>query len=459
MKIFHVFACVLLLVFFAGCQEQSKVNMPEPRPLASDYEVFVAPSKPVTEPNNQFVFDEPNDNLTLKDVVALTLLHNPELRSYSWEIRAAEARRLQAGLWPNPTLDIGVENLLTGFSAAESTIQLIQLIELGDKANKRKKVASIDQQLTGWDYETKRLEVLTNASKAYFELLALQEKNKLLTELVSVSEQTYKSVARRVDAGKDSPIEKTKASIALSSVRLDYQQALYELENARKMVALFWGNEKPKFIQAAGQLDTVADIPEISILEQKIIQSPQLARWENQIARGRATLELEKSKALPDISVGGGGQRFNDTGDNAFLFGISIPLPIFDRNQGGRKEAAFNISKYYELQRAARIEVMNQFNQIFTELSIAHNKIKELKASILPGAEEVYKASQTAYVEGKIDYLNALDSQRTYFLSQTEYVETLVAYHKAKTDIEGLMGESIDSIKTVNNQKDKENEK
>ncbi|MHB9068738.1 MAG: TolC family protein [Sedimentisphaerales bacterium] len=429
---------------FAGCQEQSKVQMPEPRPLANDYEVFTAPSNPETEPNSQFVFEEPNENLTLKDVVTLTLLNNPELKSYSWEIRAAEARQLQAGLRPNPTIDIGVE------SAVETTIQLIQLIEFGDKANKRKKVASIDQQLAGWDYETKRLEVLTKASKAYFELLALQEKNKLLTELVRISEQTYQSVARRVDAGKDSPVEKTKASVALSSVQLDYKKALYQLDNSRKMVASFWGNEQPRFIHAEGQLENVTNIPESNELHQRLLQSPQLARWGNQIARGKAALELEKSKAIPDISIGGGGVRDNETDDNAFLFGISIPLPIFNRNQGGKKEAAYNLSKYYELQRAARTEVMNQFNQIFTELSISHNNIKELKTNILPGAEEVFKASQAAYADGKIDYLNVLDAQRTYFLSQTEYLETLTVYHKAKTDMEGLVGQSIDAIKITN---------
>ncbi|HML73194.1 MAG TPA: TolC family protein [Anaerohalosphaeraceae bacterium] len=440
--LFSFFALPLILL--AGCQEQLQVAMPQPRPLGSDYEVFVAPSKPVMEPNDQILFEEPNEDLTLRDVVALTLLHNPELKSYSWEIRAAQARRIQAGLWPNPSLDIGVEDIISGFGVAETTIQLVQLIELGDKTEKRKKVASIDQQLAGWDYETKRLEVLTNASKAYFDLLAAQKKTKLLAELLNISEQTYQSVVRRVDAGKDSPLEKTKASVALSTVRLDHKQALYELDNSRKIVASFWSSEQPQFVQAKGQLEDFTNIPDANKLQQRLSQSPQLARWENQIARGKAALELEKANALPDIGIGGGGRIYNETDDNGFLFGISIPLQIFNRNQGGKKEAAYNISKYYEQQKAARVEVRNQFNRIFTDLSISHDRVKELKTFILPGAEEVFKASQTAYIEGKIDYLNVLDAQRTYFISQTEYLDTLVSYHKAKTDMEGLVGESID---------------
>lgn len=397
---------------------------------------------------------EPNGVLTLRQALALILMANPELKAFSWERRAAEARELQAGLWPNPALEIGVEDVggsgaRSSFKAAETTIQLSQLIELGNKAQKRRNVASLEKELTGWDYEAKRLEVLTEASKAYFELLGIQEKAKLLAELVDVSEQIFRSVTQRVDAGKDSPLERTKASVALSGVQLEYKQALQELETARKIVASFWGNVQPKFMRAEGRLETVTDIPEIDDLQQELVHNPQLARWEKEIARDKAALELAKSEALPDISVGAGVKRFNESDDNALVFGVAIPLPISDRNQGGRMEAAYNLFKSYEEQRAVRIEVMNQFNQIFTELSVSLNKIKGLRASILPGAREVFNASREAYTEGKIDYLNVLDAQRTFFLSQKEYIETLASYHKAKTDMEGLVGQAIDKIEPI----------
>jgi cobalt-zinc-cadmium efflux system outer membrane protein len=183
----------------------------------------------------------------------------------------------------------------------------------------------------------------------------------------------------------------------------------------------------------------------MNYLQQKLMQNPHLARWEKEIARNKAALELAKSKAVPDISIGAGVKRFNETDDNAFVFGIGIPLPISDRNQGGRMEAVANLSKSYEEQRAARIEVTNQFNKIFTELSVSLDKIKELHASILPGAKEVFEASQVAYAEGKIDYLNVLDAQRTFFQVRVQYLETLTAYHKAVADMECLIGQEIES--------------
>jgi cobalt-zinc-cadmium efflux system outer membrane protein len=73
------------------------------------------------------------------------------------------------------------------------------------------------------------------------------------------------------------------------------------------------------------------------------------------------------------------------------------------------------------------------------------DKIRELRASVLPGAKEVFEASQEAYIQGKIDYLNVLDAQQTYFVSQTEYLEALATYHKAKADMEGLVGGNINT--------------
>lgn len=446
------------MLAISGCMDSTnKASRLAPQPSGQEVSVFKSSERYPENVSGTYEVVEPNEILTLRQALALTLMKNPELKAFSFETRAAEARELQAGLWPNPELGIGVEDvggsgIRRGFDAAETTIELSQLIEFGNKSQKRRNVASLEKELAGWDYQAKRLEVLTNASKAYVELLALQQKTKLLAGLVEVSKQIFTTVTQRVEAGKDSPLEKTKASVALSGIKIEYEQALQELEKARKDVASFWDNSQPTFTQAQGQLEQVTEIPAMNVLQQKLLQNPQLARWEKEIARDKAVLELERAKTLSDITLGAGVKRFNETDDNAFVFGVSIPLPVSDRNQGGKMEAAFNLSKSYQEQRVAHIEVMNQFNEIFTDLSISLNKIKELRASILPGARDVFDASREAYEEGKIDYLKVLDAQRTYFVAQTDYLETLVVYHKAKADVEGLVSDGFDNIEPIQQQ-------
>src|SRR5262245_60728610 len=111
--------------------------------------------------------EEPRGVIRLQQVLTLTLLRNPELAAFSFDMRAAEARALQAGIWPNPQLGVEVENVAgtgsttKGVRAAETTLQLSQLIELGGKRAKRMRLAGLERELTSWDYEVKRLDVLT----------------------------------------------------------------------------------------------------------------------------------------------------------------------------------------------------------------------------------------------------------------------------------------------------------
>ena len=442
-------ALLLPATLLPGCAERPPAAISRGR-LPVITERRAADPVMAAEPQRQALPDaaEPNGFLTLQHALALTLLNNPDLAAFSLETRAAEARALQAWIRPNPELGIEVENVggsgaLRRFDSAETTVQISQLIELGHKAQKRQRVALLNKELSGWDYETRRIEVLTAASKAFIELLAAQERITLLAERVNVSAHALGSVTQRVEAGKDSPLEKTKASVALSAIQMEHRQALRELEKVKRNLASFWGSEQPRFTQAQGQLDTVSDIPEMDVLKQKLLKTPPLARWDTEIAKRKAAMDLEKSKAITDLSLGGGVRRFSVTDDNAFVFGVTIPLPISDRNQGGRMEAAYNLSKAYEEQRAARIEVIHQFDRTYTELAASLDKIRDLQVSVLPGAQAVFEASQEAYAQGKIDYLNVLDAQRTYFVSQTEYLEALTAYHKARTDMEGLIGETV----------------
>src|SRR5437660_1513548 len=117
-------------------------------------------------------YQEPTAVLTLPQALALALLQNPELRAFAWEVRVAEARTLQAGLRPNPELGLDIENVagtgaFQGGRSAETTLRLSQVIELGGKRARRLRVAALERDLAAWDYETKRVEVLTAVAQAF----------------------------------------------------------------------------------------------------------------------------------------------------------------------------------------------------------------------------------------------------------------------------------------------------
>jgi cobalt-zinc-cadmium efflux system outer membrane protein len=162
---------------------------------------------------------------------------------------------------------------------------------------------------------------------------------------------------------------------------------------------------------------------------------------------------LEKGKAILDIKLSGGLQRFSQTDDNAIMFGISIPLPTSDKNQAGKLQASYELARAREEQRAAYTQVQMKLARAYQGLSSAYTEATELEKNVLQGAEGVFEASKTGYAQGKLDYLNVLDAQRTLFEAKARYIDALASYHAAKADVERLIGRSIDS-ETVSKSED-----
>ena len=253
------FIVILCSLSVAGCTGQGgETVFPQRRLLGKELDTFEAPAKAM-ETTEAPGIAESTGIITLRQALALALMHNPELKAFSWDVRISQARQLQASLWPNPALRIAVEEFggagdRSGFDGAETTIQLSQLIELGDKRRKRTELTALEKELAGWDYEAKRLDVFAEVVMAYVAVLAGQERLALTEELVLLSEELHDTVSKRVDAGKDSPVEQTKAGVALSNMGIQQRKAVQNLELARRQLASTWAAKEPTFENAAGEL-------------------------------------------------------------------------------------------------------------------------------------------------------------------------------------------------------------
>ena len=196
-----------------------------------------------------------------EEVLRTAVLQNPDLSSTTFEVRAAEARTLQAGLFPNPETELELEDfggtgVVRGVQASQSTLQLSQLIELGGKRAKRLRAAGLERHIAGWDYEAKRLDVLTEATKAFVDVLAAQERLALMEDMVRLSEQVLNAAFERIKAGKVPPLEATKARVEASNARLQVEHARSVLQAARNRLAASWGSTRPVFAKVRGTLES-----------------------------------------------------------------------------------------------------------------------------------------------------------------------------------------------------------
>jgi len=443
---------IIWLLALSGCAPNGvDVACPKPRPLGRDIPAYQAPRTPPKEHPVLLKAKEPTEAVILRQALSLALMGNPELAAFSWEVRAKEARSLQASLLPNPEVEFEAEEFggtgeRSGFDAAESSLRLSQLIELAGKRAKRTKVATLERDLAGWDYESKRLEVLTQTTKAFVEVLAGQEQLVLAKESVVLAERILETVSERVRAGKVSPLEEMKAKVTLSTSRIDLERAERDLESARQRLSAMWGSTSPGFNRAGGDLYTMSDIPSVEKLLKHLSQNPDIGRWKNEMESRRASVELESARRVPDLTLHVGVQRFEETGDNAAILGLSVPLPLFDRNQGRILEARYKLAKAIEDRRATEMRVKTVLSQTHQLLSASHFEAVTLKNDVLPAAQGAFDAAKEGYEQGKFGYLDVLDAQRTLFEASSRYVGALAKYHRAVAVLESLIGTGLDSL-------------
>jgi outer membrane protein, heavy metal efflux system len=453
---------VLALSGLMGCAvPERRATWPEPRPLGAHIPAYRPALEPPRAESMPPAMKAPEGVLQLPQAQALALMQNPDLAAFAWEVRAGEARTLQAGLPPNPEVDIEVENVagsgaFQGVDGAEVTVGLSQVIELAGKRRKRTHIAALERDLAAWDYETARLDVLTQVTQAFVDVLRVQERLAVDADLVRLAEQSYRIVTERVKAGKVSPLEATRARVALASSRIALQRAQRELTAAMERLTATWGGTPATFERVAGDLETLNPIPSAAALAQRIEQNPDIARWATAMAQRQATVALEEANRIPDPTLGAGVRYFNNVDEadaHALLLAVSVPLPVFDRNQGNILEARHQLARTEAERRAAAVRVQTALAETHAALSAAFGEAVTLRDEVLPGAQQAFDAAREGYRLGKFQFLEVLDAQRTLFEARGQYIEALSAYHQAVAALERLIGEPLSALAPLSSQK------
>lgn len=381
---------------------------------------------------------EPSGPLSLQDALAMALAANPEIAAARNEQSAVEASILQAGARPNPTLGLQLQD--TRRDSRETTVLLSQPFELGGKRAARVQAAERGRDVAGADLEARQVEVRAAVITAFFDVLAAQESLRLAQESTALARRATTVAARRVTAGKVSPVEETRAHVAETGVRLELLQAKSALTVARKRLGATWGNPAPRFERAEGRVQSLPPLPSPDVLAQGLTRSPALARARFELERRLALVQGERSRAMPDVTVSLGMNRIEAPGRNQAMVGVSVPLPVFDRNQGNLLEAQRRADK-------ARDELAGTEARLGTELALAVERLatarqeaESLQQDILPGAQSAYAAATTGFEYGKFGFLDVLDAQRVLLQARSHYLRAVSEAHRAGADIERILG-------------------
>lgn len=280
---------------------------------------------------------EPTGTLTLADAVTATLSHNPDLAVGGYELKAGDARTLQAGLRPNPEASVEVGGFVGSGVARDvgeqqATLSLSQVLELGGKRARRVEAAQSDRVVLGVEQQAHELDVLAEVTRRFIDVVADQAQIAFSRGALELAERTEKAIAARVQAARTPEAE-------LSRARIEVRQAQSVLEGARRSLAAMWGGTDARFEKVQADLYALPPLESFDSLRQLLDRNPDFVRFASEARLRDAELRLAQAQARPNLTLGVGVRGFWSTGDVGMVAGFSMPIPAFDRNQGAIAEA------------------------------------------------------------------------------------------------------------------------
>lgn len=424
-----------------GCLSAKSIRYDSPPPARA----VVAPAFPAE--NGPDVAD-PTAALTLPAATALALLRSPDLAQFAWQIRADEARTLQAGLRPNPEARLLVEDVFgtgkfRGVQQAQVTLELAQTIELGGKRAARIAVASAAERVSAREYEVKRVEVAAEVARRFIRVLAAQEIVALADTNERLATETVRAVGRRVEASAESPLASSKARVELARSRIAGEHAHHELAAARRELAAMWADDEPRFSRVEGPLYHRISFPDYAALTTRLDAAPEIVRQLSERQLRDAEIRLAETRRVADLTIQGGIRRLEGPGDESFLFGVSAPLPVSDRGQGALAEARALVEKSEAAHHSTAVRLRTLVFTAHQELLHAALALDSLDREILPESRNALALARRGFDEGRFSYLELVDAQRTLVTVERERITTAESYHQLVLELERVLGTSL----------------
>ncbi|MHA4965647.1 TolC family protein [Pseudomonas extremorientalis] len=377
--------------------------------------------------------------LTLDSALQTAFANNPDLAAAQWEIDIAQGGRQQAGLIPNPVLSWDAED--TRRNSRTTSIKLSQALELGGKRGARIDVASRAQDAAALTLEQRRNTLRADVIDNYYGALRAQERLDLAQRSMAVAERGLGVANGRVTAGKASPVEATRAQVQLSEMRLELNRAQVGLTDAYRRLAASTGSAGADFQAVATPSQSTPPLPPLAQLLTRLEQTTELRLAELNILQNEASVGLEKAQRIPDLDVSIGSQYDASVRERVNLVGVSMPIPLFNRNQGNVLAATRRADQARDLRNATELRLRTETRQALDLWQTANTEVRAFNQQILPAAQSAVDSATRGFEMGKFSYLDVLDAQRTLIAARTQYLTATAQATDAWVRIERIYGD------------------
>ena len=355
-------------------------------------------------------------------------------------MRAAQGNWLQVGLRPNPNIAYSGEEIGDDGAAGQQGGFLSQEFVTAGKLGLNRAVASRGVGAAEQRQQIARLQVLTTVRMQYFEMLAAGRSVTLARQLTEIARESVRVSEQRLKALEIPRSALLQSQIESESTALLEQQATerYGAAWRRLSAAIGVTDAQPVALDDA----FARPLPELeweSTRDRVLAQSPELAALRFEVERARAQVRRASVERIPNVTVQAGAQHDNATGNEIANVQVSMPLPIFDRNQGGVIQACGQLTAAQASLRDREIALEQRLANAVRDYAVARQRVLRYAEKVLPVARESLDVMTAGYQQGELDYLQLLTIQQTYAEKNLAYLTDLTTAWQRWAEIEGLM--------------------
>ena len=383
------------------------------------------------------------ETLSLPQAVARALAHNPAIRAGDRTIVAAERQADLAGLAPPWVVGVEAENLggtgsMAGIRAMETTLRLERALERGGKRAARRAAGAIDIERSRNALEQTRLELSTEATRRFVEVLAGQARGAVAEQDRALARELSATVRRWMQAGRSPESDLALMQIAETRADIAAEHVEHELASARVALAALWDAAEPDFDAVAGDLFELPAPPSHAALLARLPENPVLLGLALDTRVARARERVAAAGATPDVTWHVGVRRLSAVDDTALVAGISLPLGSAGRSALSVAQSAAEADAAEARAQAQRMDLRQRLFSAYQELLHARTAFEAHRDRMIPQAEAALAQIRKGFEAGRFSFVALSQAQRTLLELRNTQIDAAVRYRSLLADIERM---------------------
>lgn len=382
------------------------------------------------------------ENLTLDEALVLAEQFHPSLRAAAAEVEAARGRQVQAGLYPNPQFSVGTEAapFNGGPGKGEDFIKLSQPVVAGNRRQAALAETARQIEAAQAGYETARQQLHRDVRLAYYTLVYAQHGLVTLTSQVKATEELVQVTRSMRDLKEASERDVVQAEVDLANVGVRVAQWQRSLEVARAGLAGAMGQPGLRIVSCAGALPFPPALPRYDALESRLLLGhPELAVQDWRVAAQQASVSRIAAERVPDVTASLGYRYLGEQATNSYDLQLSVPLPVWDRNQGRLREAQANTMRAVAERESTRVTLVTALRAAYADLASCRDQALRYRDEIISRSTKSLEFTRRAFRAGEVSLLVVLDAQRTANDAQLSYLRVLLDCVSAVARLEYLV--------------------